>query len=373
MQAWTALSVSRGIRGENDSEASVNSRFANLPFRTSYQANEFLRVRNDYERFITGQPKIVIWSQKGEVTITSQILAACLMIGYSGVVYINSELAKLKGIKTVVDEKKEMVDGKEMLTRSAASNYRESKFTVEFYRPLQELSEYIKRDDLVIDVSKPIPMGGTFETYNQKMSDNIPDILAMLDKMNCKYVLPVRMYANIDSVLLKKEGEKAVQCRWLHSGTQFSNLVAYITNFECDTYQEYDLNTMKGREMWFAATILVNVARNTYNVTALPPNFLLEDCKFPMIRQKVSGLGLVTANIHTYDLIDREVISRYTTEELYEAMNMSTDVAKTAVMQNELAARMNDGEDGGSSSGLSSPALPREGVVRAARKLALDD
>jgi len=353
-QAWSALAASRSIRGENESERAVNSRYANTPIRVSYQANEMMRVRTDYEQFYTGAKVVVIWSNKNEVVATVQIMSAMLMSGFSGTVRISSSMLKTPGIQKDVVDKQLRKEKMAVATSSSKDkpykipdkevkyNYRGSKYFIEFYHPGAALEEIAKGADLFLDLEVAAQDGGKFDHYNEAYATNVPVIVRKLDKLGIRYVLPVKMYADIDAVLLVGEGDKTTVVRFLYAGTQFSNLVCYMTNDRITAWQNYDLNSFTGRKHFLAATIMVNIARNNYNITALTPNFLLEDYGYQTIRIKCGGLSAITSNIHTYSSIYKERIDSYSMEELQDIADTSSDVALVAEAKTAMRQMINN-------------------------------
>jgi len=339
-QAWAALAASRSIRGENESERAVNSRYANIPIRVSYQSNEMMRTRTDYEQFYTDAKVVVIWSNKNEVVAIVHILSAMLMSGFSGIVRISNNMLKTPGIQRDVVDKELKKTKTPVSTRPGQPyklpekevkyNYRGSKYVIEFYHPGADLEDITKGADLFLDLEVAAQDGGKFDNFNEAYASNVPVIVRKLDKLNIRYVLPVKLYADIDAVLLTGEGDRTTVVRFLYAGTQFSNLVCYLTNRKTTSWQDYDLNSFSGRSHFFAATIMVNIARNIYNITGLTPNFLLDDYGYRQIKQKCGGLSAITSNIHTYSSMHDGKIEQYSMEELQEIADTSSDVAMVA-------------------------------------------
>jgi len=218
--------------------------------------------------------------------------------------------------------------------------YRESLYEVTFFNTKDSLENVVRKADLLIDIEVAASDGGKFDAYNDAYDMAVPVIVKKLDALNIRYVLPIKMYAEIDKVLLMGEDNLVRAVRFVYTGAQFSNLMCYLTNVEIQPWQDYDLNTFDGRAKWFAATILVNIARNTYNLTGLTPNFLLEDNKFPIIKIKAGGMGHITSNVHTYSYIYKERVEEYSMDELLETIESSGDAALVAGAQNEFYDRV---------------------------------
>jgi len=297
--------------------------------------------------FFEGAETIVIWSNVTATVATTQLLSAALMAGFKGVVRIDSALMKMPGLlkdAVEVPTKKKFKPQKDKEYSSPAKvvkyKYRDSLYEVTFFNTKDSLENVVRGADLLLDIEVAASDGGKFDAYNDSYDMAVPVIVKKLDALNIRYVLPIKMYAEIDRVLLIGEEHLVRTVRYVYTGAQFSNLMCYLTNVEIQSWQDYDLNTFDGRAKWFAATILVNIARNTYNLTGLTPNFLLEDNKFPIIKIKAGGMGHITSNVHTYSYIYKERVEAYSMDELLETIESSGDSALVAGAQNEFYERV---------------------------------
>jgi len=224
--------------------------------------------------------------------------------------------------------------------------WRESKFTVRFYDNDSLAKIVALHDDaILVDLDPIINAFTNYGEMNDSYALRAPSRIGLLDSYNIRYVVVMRMYDTIDTILYTLNKQKRYVTKLtVWPSFQFSNLVVYVNNFGEKGEQAYDLNSIEGRDSYFAAAVLVNVARTTRALTGLRPNELLMKAGFDIITLRISALSKIGVNIIEHARIDPLEFRDNSNAELAELLQTEPDIEVRGVIASVISNRREESD-----------------------------